>query len=225
MSTSPPAAPTDRPRWLFSRFYARISARMEAEGMAALRGELLAGLGGQVVEVGAGNGLNFTHYPATVTAVVAVEPEPNLRRLAVDAARRAPSAVTVHAGTADRLPLPDASVDAAVLCLVMCSLEDRPAALGELARVLRPGGIVRFLEHTIAESPGLRRVQRIADATVWPRLAGGCHTATDPVAAMTDAGFEITSCRRLRFPETRFTQPSSPHVLGTARLLSDLQTG
>lgn len=217
MSPSPSPVPADRPHRWFSRFYARISERMEAEGMAALRAELLADLSGEVVEVGAGNGLNFPHYPVAVTGVVAVEPEPYLRALATRAARTAPVPVTVRAGTADRLPLADHSVDAAVLCLVMCSLDDRAAALGELVRVLRPGGTVRFLEHTIADTPGLRAVQRIADATVWPLLAGGCHTATDPVATITSAGLRITSCRRLRFPETRFSQPATPHVLGSAR--------
>jgi ubiquinone/menaquinone biosynthesis C-methylase UbiE len=191
---------------------------MEAEGMTELCQELLADLTGEVVEVGAGNGENSIHYPSTVTQVTAVEPEPHLRNLAVQAALAAPVPVTVRAGTADRLPLPDHKVDAAVLCLVLCSLEDRSASLAELARVLRPGGTLRFLEHTIADTPGLRRVQRVADATVWPLLAGGCHTATDPAAAITGAGFEITTCRRLRCPDNRFTQPSSPHVLGSARL-------
>ncbi|MPZ67163.1 MAG: methyltransferase domain-containing protein [Pseudonocardiaceae bacterium] len=214
---SPSTASTDRPRPLFSRFYARISERLEAEGMTDLRSELLADLTGEVVEIGAGNGMNFSRYPSTVTRVVAIEPEPHLRGLATRAAGSASVPVAVQPGTAGRLPLPDHSVDAAVLCLVMCSLDDRPGALAELRRVLRPGGTLRFLEHTIADTPGLRAVQRVADATVWPLLAGGCHTATDPVAAITRAGFEITTCRRLRFPDNRFTQPSSPHVLGTAR--------
>jgi len=208
----------DRPRRLFSRFYARISPRLEAEGMADLRGELLDGLAGEVVEVGCGNGLNFAHFPGTVTDVRAIEPEPYLRALATRAADSAAVPVTVLAGTADQLPLPDNSVDAAVLCLVMCSLDDRQAALAELRRVLRPKGTLRFLEHTIAETPGLRMAQKVADATVWPLLAGGCHTATDPAGAITAAGFGITSIRRLRFPENRFTQPSSPHVLGSAEL-------
>jgi ubiquinone/menaquinone biosynthesis C-methylase UbiE len=213
------SAPADRPRRLFSRFYARISPRLEDEGMAALRHELLDELSGDVVEIGCGNGLNFTHYPDTVTDVHAIEPEPYLRELATRAAETAPVPVTVHAGTADQLPLPDDSVDAAVLCLVMCSLDDRKAALAEIRRVLRPKGTLRFLEHTIAETPGLRIAQRVADATVWPLLAGGCHTATDPAGAITTAGFDITSIRRLRFPENRFTQPSSPHVLGSAELV------
>lgn len=208
--------PADRPRPLFGRFYARISEPLEAEGMAALRDELLAELSGEVVEVGAGNGLNFGHYPPAVTSVAAVEPEPYLRRLAIQAADAAPVPVTVYAGRAERLPLADDSVDAAVLCLVMCSFEDRHAALAELLRVLRPGGTLRFLEHTIADTHGLRLAQRIVDATLWPLLAGGCHTATDPAALISAAGFDMREHRRLRFPEHRFTQPTSPHVLGTA---------
>ena len=207
----------DRPRPVFSRFYAAISERMDGEGLAALRAELLAPLCGAVVEVGAGNGRNFARYPPTVSHVTAVEPEPRLRGLATQAAAAAPVPVSVVPGTAEELPLPDDSCDAAVLCLVLCSLSDRPAALAEIARVLRPGGVLAFLEHTRAEKPVLRAVQRLADATVWPVLAGGCHTATDPVGDVAAAGFAVTTVRRLRFPESRFTQPSSPHVLGLAR--------
>jgi ubiquinone/menaquinone biosynthesis C-methylase UbiE len=212
---SAPAA--DRPRPVFSRFYAALSPRLDDEGLAPLRAELLAPLAGSVVEIGAGNGRNFARYPATVTSVTAVEPEPRLRALATRSAATAPVPVTVVPGTAEALPLPDASCDAAVLCLVMCSLPDRPAALAEAARVLRPGGVLAFLEHTRAETPVLRAVQRLADATVWPLLAGGCHTFTDPVGDIETAGFEITTLRRFRFPESRFTQPASPHVLGLAR--------
>ena len=174
----------DIPRPVFSRFYARICPRLEDEGLAELRAELLAGLTGDVVEIGAGNGQNFRHYPAGVRSVVAVEPEPHLRGLAVQAARAATLPVSVRAGRAESLPLPEASADAAVLCLVMCSLPDRVAALAELRRVLRPGGVVRFLEHTRADTAGLALVQRIADATLWPWFTGGCHTARDPLAAL-----------------------------------------
>lgn len=208
--------PADLPRPWFSRFYARMSPRMETEGMAELRRELLGELSGRVVEVGAGNGLNFAHYPNAVTGVVAVEPEPRLRALARDAAAVAPVPVEVVPGMADQQPLPDGSVDAAVLCLAMCSFPDRPAALAELRRVLCPGGMLRFLEHTRAVTPGLRLAQRIADATVWPLLTGGCHTNTDPATLITDAGFTVTSIRRLNFPEEGPTTPASPHVLGTA---------
>jgi ubiquinone/menaquinone biosynthesis C-methylase UbiE len=210
-------ATSDRRRPIFARCYARASQRMDDEGMAALRTELLAGLHGDVVEIGCGNGKNFPRYPAAVTSVTAVEPEPHLRELAVRAAPDAPVPVTVVPGVAEALPLADASCDAAVLCLVMCSLPDRPAALAEAMRVLRPGGVLAFLEHVRAETPVLRAVQRVVDATVWPLLVGGCHTSTDSVGDIAAAGFEVTALRRLRFPDSRISVPPTPHVLGLAR--------
>ncbi|CAN5877966.1 class I SAM-dependent methyltransferase [soil metagenome] len=212
-----PATGIDRRHPLFARFYAWVSPRMEAEGMSELRDELLAGVGGRVVEVGAGNGLNLRHYPSTVTELIAVEPEPHLRGLATQAGRAAPLPVTVVPGTAERLPLATASVDVGVVCLVLCSVDDQRAALAELYRVIRPGGELRFLEHVVAETSGLRWAQRVADATVWPLLAGGCHTARDTPAAITDAGFEQVAMRRLRFPDSRVPVPAAPHALGVAR--------
>ena len=202
---------------VFARCYARLSRACEGAGMAPLRDELLAGAAGRVVEVGAGNGPNFAHYPPGVTEVVAVEPEPHLRALAEQAAASAPVPVTVVAGRAEQLPLEDAAVDAGVTCLVLCSVDDVAAALAELARVIRPGGELRFLEHVAADTPGLRRAQRVADATLWPLLAGGCHTARDPLPILEQAGFTVTAVRRYRFPETRLPSPAAPHVLGTAR--------
>ena len=217
MAAPQPVPPVDRPRPVFSRLYARISEGMDAEGLAALRTELLAPLSGTVVEVGCGNGRNFVRYPAAVTRVTAVEPEPHLRALATRAAAAAPVPVTVVPGTAEALPVPDAAADAAVLCLVLCSLPDRDTALAEIARVLRPGGTLAFLEHGLGPTRRVRAVQRLADATLWPLLAGGCHTAVDPVGLVERAGFEVAALRRLRFPDSRVTLPATPHVLGLAR--------
>lgn len=205
----------DRPRPLFARYYAAMTPRMDEEGLAPLRAELLAKLSGQVVEVGCGNGRNFTHYPSLVTEVRAVEPEPHLRSLALSAAARAPVAVVVTPGTGEALPLVDRSVDAAVLCLVLCSVPDPQATVAELFRVLRSGGTLAFLEHGVADTPGLRRVQRVADATIWPLLTGGCHTARDPLATIGSGQFTIDAVRHLRFPEHP-TLPASPHVRGRA---------
>ena len=196
---------------------ARGSERMDEEGFAELRTELLAPLSGDVVEVGAGNGRNFIRYPAAVRSVTAVEPEPHLRGLAVQAAAAADVPVTVVPGTAEALPLPDASADAVVLCLVLCSVRDPAAALAEVTRVLRPDGVLDFLEHGIGQTRALRAVQRLVDATVWPLLVGGCHTARDPVAAVEQAGFGVAELRRFRFPDIPLTQPATPHVLGRAR--------
>ena len=206
----------DRPRPLFARMYERISAGMEAQGMGALRDDMLSSIRGDVVEVGAGNGMNFSHYPASTTQIIAIEPEPHLRSLADQAGVELDVPVTVLAGRADSLPLGDASADVGVVSLMLCALDDQSGALGELFRVIRPGGELRFLEHTTAAGPALRTLQKVADATVWPMLTGGCRTARDPVAAIEAAGFRVVRSRRLRFPDTWWPVPAAPHVLGVA---------
>ncbi|MGC4834134.1 methyltransferase domain-containing protein [Micromonospora vinacea] len=201
---------------VFARVYERLSVAMDRAGTAAFRRDLVAGLSGRVIEIGAGNGRMFSHYPPGVTQVVAVEPERRLRAAAERAAADAPVPVTVVDGLADALPAGDGEFDAAVAALVLCTVPDQPSALAEISRVLRPGGEVRFFEHVAAEeTTGLHRAQRIVDATLWPRLFAGCHTGRDTVAAITAAGFEVEEQRRFRFPATS-NSPSSPCVLGRA---------
>ncbi|MGW3678766.1 class I SAM-dependent methyltransferase [Streptomyces prasinus] len=202
---------------LFARCYARASAAAETRvGMAAIRRRLLGGLSGRVIEVGAGNGLNFAHYPGTVSEVVAVEPERVLRALAVEAAPHAPVPVDVVPGTAEALPAGGEAFDAAVVSLVLCSVRDVPRALAELGRVLRPGGEVRFFEHGRGGGRVMRFAQRALDRTVWPSLAGGCHVAREPVGALREAGFELGPYRRTLMPEDGPRLPTSYCVLGTA---------
>jgi ubiquinone/menaquinone biosynthesis C-methylase UbiE len=198
---------------VFARLYARVRPTMDEQGAADHRRQLLEGLAGQVVEVGAGDGGNFAHYPPKVTGVVAVEPEPYLRTKAQSRAFAAPVPVEVVNGTADSLPLTDGSVDAVVASLVLCSVPDQAVALSEAFRVLRPGGELRFYEHVAAE-PGTRldRFQRIADATIWSWFSGGCHVHRDTAAAITTAGFTITALDRFPFGPN----PASPHILGRA---------
>ena len=194
-----------------------MSERESAEQVGHRR-DTLAGLRGRVVEIGAGNGRNFGFYPAGVSEVVAVEPEPYLRALAQQAATRAPVTVSVVDAVAGALPLEDASCDAAVACLVLCSVPDQAAALAELRRVLRPGGELRFYEHVHAERRPLRAVLSFADrSTLWPRLAGGCHAARDTLAAIEAAGFCVEDVRRFRFSPGP-PLPAVPHILGRAML-------
>jgi ubiquinone/menaquinone biosynthesis C-methylase UbiE len=201
---------------VFARYYARASAAMERGGIAEHRQALLAGLTGQVIEVGAGNGLNFAHYPQHVTRVLAVEPDPYLRKLAELSAAQAPVPVQVTDGVADHLPAEDGTFDAAVASLVLCSVTDQSSTLAELYRVIRPGGQLRFLEHVRATGPRLFRIQRLLDATVWPAFGGGCHASRDTATAIQDAGLHIESIERFSFPQTQIPFPTSPHIRGIA---------
>jgi ubiquinone/menaquinone biosynthesis C-methylase UbiE len=199
---------------LFARGYAWLAKREDKAGNADNRRELLAGLKGTVVEVGAGIGSNFQHYPETVAEVVAVEPEPYLREKATQAATTAPVPVRVVDGMADALPLEDGSADAGVASLVLCSVPDQATALAELHRVIRPGGELRFYEHVVSNRRSSRRAQRLLDATLYPHVAGGCHLTRDTRAAIEAAGFMLQHSRRFPFPPGRF---GLPHILGSAR--------
>ena len=200
---------------LFARLFDRLSPLMERE-VGEHRDELLAGLTGRVVEIGAGNGVNFGHYPPTVEEVVALEPERYLRAKAHEAAGAVAVQVIVRDGVADPLPLDTDEFDAAVASLVLCSVPDAGPALAELRRVLRPGGELRFLEHVRSDSPRKARIQERLDSSgVWPRLGGGCHCSRDTVAAIEAAGFGVERVRS--FDMGPGWLHTNPHVLGLAR--------
>ncbi|MEW2155553.1 class I SAM-dependent methyltransferase [Streptomyces sp. NPDC007189] len=217
LSGSAKVAPSSVHHPLFARCYARLSVSAETRmGMAGVRERLLAGLSGRVIEIGAGNGLNFGHYPDTVAEVVAIEPEPRLRKLALESALRTEVPVDVVPGAAEALPVKSEAFDAAVLSLVLCSVRDVPRALAEVRRVLRPGGQVRFFEHGQGGGTAMRLTQHTLDRTLWPALAGGCHLSRRPVAALREAGFTLGPQRQVMMPERGPALPSSYCVLGVA---------
>jgi ubiquinone/menaquinone biosynthesis C-methylase UbiE len=208
---------TDIARPRFARMYLRSAASAEERGATDHRRRVLEGLSGTVVEIGAGHGLNFPLYPAEVTEVVAIEPEPTLRDEAETAAESANLPIRVLAGVADELPLDDESADAAVASLVLCSVPDQQRALGEIRRVLRPDGELRFYEHVIPRCQPKRLLLQLIDRSgIWPAIAGGCHPARDTTAAIMQAGFDIEEIERFGFSAQRF-EPQIPHILGIAR--------
>jgi ubiquinone/menaquinone biosynthesis C-methylase UbiE len=201
---------------IFARLYTRLAEKESAEQVEHRR-EMLSGLRGRVLELGAGSGRNFSLYPPEVSEVVAVEPEPYLRKQALRAAHTAPLNVPVIDAIADQLPFENASFDAAVACLVLCTVPDQPSALGELHRVVRPRGELRFYEHVHAHRQPMRAVLELADrSTLWPRIAGGCHPNRETLDAIQKAGFVLEQSRRFPFSPSRL-EPPVPHILGVAR--------
>jgi ubiquinone/menaquinone biosynthesis C-methylase UbiE len=202
---------------IFARLFDRFAAKDKGRGEDALRRELLAGLSGRVIEVGPGNGTNFEHFPPTVDELLAVEPEPYLRRAAEESARGLALEIRVVAGTAEALPAEDGSVDAVVVAGVLCSVPDQDAALREFRRVLRAGGELRFYEHVRSRRPGFARYQD-ATALIWPRLMGGCRPNLDTLGTIERSGFRVSSCRGFGFPDGARIYPVAPRILGVARV-------
>jgi SAM-dependent methyltransferase len=170
--------------------YETLIARADAAGLADRRGELVTGLRGRILEIGCGTGAMFRHY-RHVTHVTALEPDDAFAARARVAAAEASADITVISGTAEAIPLPDGAVDAAVVALVLCSVASPEAVCRELARVVRPGGQVRLLEHVRSPRRLAGALMRLVDP-LWLRLnRQGCHMDRDPVPALEGAGLVI----------------------------------
>jgi ubiquinone/menaquinone biosynthesis C-methylase UbiE len=191
----------------FARLYMWLGGFMDRHGAQEHRDRLLAGLSGRVVDVGAGHGLTFPRYPSTVSEVLAVEPDDTLRAHASRAAESASVSVTVVAGQADDLPAQNGSMDAAVVSLVLCTVPDPAHALAEIARVLRPGGELRFYEHVRSPRAPVAMLQDLV-TPVWSLVAGGCHPNRSTMAVIEASGLVIDEVERVPFGLT--------HVLGRA---------
>jgi ubiquinone/menaquinone biosynthesis C-methylase UbiE len=201
----------------FARYLERREQRRPDQVARELRQKLLAGLRGAVIEVGAGDGRSFEHYPHTVERVLAVEPDAVAREAAAERARAAAPRIEVAAGVAGALPAADASFDAAVVMGVLCSVPDVSAALAEIRRVLVPGGELRLWEHVRSGNRAFRLVQIAADRLFWTRSLGGCETTRDTEAAIRAAGFEIVRLEHGFHSSSLLTIPCAPYVLGVAR--------
>lgn len=194
-----------------ARIYDVVCGWSERHGLLEARSDLVGGLSGDVVEIGAGTGLNFEHYP-TDARVWASDYDPVMLRRAVVRARDARADVSVFVADAMRLPLADTSVDTIVIGLMLCTVPRPDAVFSEATRVLRPGGRIRFVEHVrAADGSFLARVQDVVNP-VWRRISGGCNANRRTVEAMEAAGLTITELRPFRIGRTHV----SPHVLGEA---------
>ena len=200
--------------------YDRFTAATEAAGLADWRRDLMAGLAGDVLEIGAGTGHNLRWYPATVSRLVRTEPDPHMRAKleAKRSTASGPAVVEVHPHAADALGFGDHSFDAVISTLVLCSVPDPDATLAEIRRVLRPGGRFVYLEH-VAASDRLRTLRwQHRLEPVWKRVAGNCHLTRSTGEAIAAAGFDVEV-------EHREPMPKAPPILRpTIRGVAIVQT-
>jgi len=185
---------------IFAALYEPVLRASERNGLADLRAGLLAQARGRTLELGAGTGLNLGHYPAAVTALVLTEPEaPMAARLEERVRARGASAQVVRAG-AEALPFADGSFDTVVATLVFCTVTDLGRSLGEVRRVLAPGGQLLFLEHVRHPDAARARLQG-RFTPIQRRLACGCHLDRAIPAVIVEAGFVLTDERHEHFPK------------------------
>lgn len=180
--------------WLrvFALIYDPLLWMGEAAGMRRRRSTLLADAYGNVVEIGAGTGLNVAHYPNTVAELTLTEPEPGMRRKLSRRVEKSRFTTQLVDASAEQLPLPDASVDTVVSTLVLCTVDDPERVLREIARVLRPDGQLLFIEHVRASSRILAACQDKLRVP-WSRFAGGCRCNRSTVELMRTCGFDVAA--------------------------------
>jgi ubiquinone/menaquinone biosynthesis C-methylase UbiE len=181
---------------IVAAFYDRLLESTERAFLSPVRGRLLAAAHGRVLEIGAGTGRNFPHYLASVEKVVAVEPDPHMRRRAEARARTACATIRLAEGTAEALPVPSASFDVIVSTLVLCSVDDPDACVVEWRRVLKPGGEVLLVEHIRSDIPRRAKLQDFV-TPLWKRLAANCHPNRSTLDTIRGAGFDFRETDRL----------------------------
>lgn len=199
----------------FAAAYDPVLARAERAGLTRLRREVLRDVGGHVVELGAGTGANLPHYPAAVTRLTLCEPTPAMVDRLEAATADAPvdgRRTEVVVAPAEALPLADRSVDAAVSTLVLCTVDDLERTIAEVARVLRPDGVLVVLEHVRGDG-ALAQAQRALDP-IWQVVGRGCHLTRDPRAILAAAGWDVSGVRDVRLP---MPGPVRPGQVGRAR--------
>jgi ubiquinone/menaquinone biosynthesis C-methylase UbiE len=184
----------------FAAVYDRLMASTERAGLADRRAALIADARGATLELGAGTGLNLRHYPDAVTELVLTEPDSHMARRLRSRVADAGRPVEVVEAPAERLPLEDARFDTAVVTLVLCTVKEPAQALAEIARVLKPGGRLLFIEHVRADASGLVRWQDRLERP-WGWIAGGCHPNRDTVGSLDASALRVESVERGEMPK------------------------
>ena len=196
--------------WEGSRLAAALCEK-SLSGLDAYRASVVGGAHGRVLEIGVGAWANLPNYSHNIESLTGVEPDSALLRRAQKHAQKLGRQVELLQSRAEALPFPDESFDTVVATLVFCSVQDTPAGLGEIWRVLKPGGAYRFWEHVRSERAWAAHVQDWI-TPLYKRCAKGCHPNRETEQAIRAAGFEIVERQSLSMG----LGPLLPHVLGVA---------
>jgi ubiquinone/menaquinone biosynthesis C-methylase UbiE len=193
---APPATAKKKGHRWFAALYDGMNRSEEKGFLGEMRKQLLAGVTGDVLEIGAGTGANFAHYSATAR-VVALEPDPfMLKRAEQKLAGLGRANITLRSAPAESLPFPDASFDTVVSTLVLCTVRDPRRSLDEMRRVLRPGGRLLFVEHVRGD--GVRGRVQDAIRPFWGWFGAGCHPNRRTEKTLRDAGWDVVIDERHR---------------------------
>jgi SAM-dependent methyltransferase len=218
----------------FAAFYDRGLKATEENGLGDMRAELLAAAHGRVVEIGAGTGVNLDLYGPEVEDLTLIEPDPHMgARLRARLEDRGAPGVAMAGATAsadggsgsparlvaapaEAIPFADDSFDTAVTTLVLCTVPDPVATIAELARVLKPGGHLLFIEHVRADDPDRARWQDRLEKP-WRFMADGCHCNRDTEATLGASPFKVESIDHGKLPKA--VSIVRPLIRGTAVLV------
>src|SRR5689334_308307 len=197
---------------LFALTYNRLMASGEKAGLAEIRAKLLARACGDVLEVGAGTGLNLTHYAGEVNTVTVTEPDTSMLRRLERAGGRTASPPTILRAPAEDLPFEDATFDSVVSTLVLCGVDDQPRAVREIRRVLRPGGRLIFIEHVRSDDPHTAKMQDRMNPL--NRFVVCCDCNRPTLDTLRSAGFAVTELQQTELPKA--PPFGRPLIIGTA---------
>ena len=194
--------------WLLSKFEDDFH-----EEVGPRKQQYIGALTGTVVEIGAGNGVNFRYYPAG-TRVIVYEPNPYMHERLHAAGRAQGLDYELRATSAEQLELPDNSVDAVVCTLVLCTIPNPDRVVAEIRRVLKPGGKFFFIEHVAADrGTTLRKVQDVL-VRPWRWVFEGCHTNRETADLLSAAGFSHVEIER--FKSEKMPPVIVPQIAGVA---------
>jgi ubiquinone/menaquinone biosynthesis C-methylase UbiE len=202
-------------KW-FAALYDRILASEEKKFLGAIRAEMLRGVTGNVLEIGAGTGVNFQYYQPGAH-VTAIEPDPYMLQRARIRASEAHVDIDLRQLPAEELPFADASFDFVIDTLVLCSVRDPRKVLLEIRRVLKPGGELRLYEHVRYKNP-LAALSQDLISPAWQWFGAGCHPNRNTEQYLREAGFELNDVRiRKELPPIPPMVFTRPHLQAVAR--------